>query len=685
MEEEFKEKAVRVKEQREKERVAREVVDNVNKKSLLKRTSLGIVNAAKQAAESAQEEPVSTEDTTEDHESEEEKTKLDEEKALEEETYSAKKESKEEKVDEDDMTDEEKEALEKAKASVHAKEQREKERAAREVVDNVNKKSLLKRIGLGIVNAVKKVAYVALTPVRWIGDRVIELTMPKESRTKMYNEAIQNAYDEQKKKQEAASREDGHTIAKKMKILNNKKLTDHERMLELSKLCYDTKRTIYVKTQEGAFKFERSGDSVLISHANPMKRTLESQATYTFRAIGGVTFNKLGAIKNKEVDIRDAVEQIRMDKGFDKHTRELEKNVILESDIITDVEKSANQKDLANKEQVDKNILEGNKEEVEKAILDMTAVDKEEKDHEEKFQKDPKTIIVGNGTEYKKAYEIQLIEPEDRKPYRAIDIEGTLIDVRDIDHLDYILKNDEPEEIKQILQTVKSGTAQEKENVMQFADFGHYTFSHDEDSKVREAVVRSAIDGKVTQVLIDLAQDPEPSVRELIEKVTPCMVHEQQEVLRAPENDQELIDSLNEMSPEIPPVVPEITVPASEEIISNEPIPVPVPEVEISPEVPDAPEIPVMEGNKAEAKEEPINEKALENEEPEHVVVPENKPSKVFTKDGMIEQVEETETVYRDVEPPIKSPFIEKIEKMTGAARGEETTRKEIVTKEEVR
>ena len=121
---------------------------------------------------------------------------------------------------------------------------------------------------------------------------------------------------------------------------------------------------------------------------------------------------------------------------------------------------------------------------------------------------------------------------------------------------------------------------------------------------------------------------------------------------------------------------------AQEDFTPDEPIPVPE---EISPEVPDVPEVLIKEIDKTEAKEEPINEKALENEESEHVDVPENKPSKVYTKDGMIEQVEETETVYRDTEPPIKSPFIEKIEKMTGAARGEETTRKETIVKEEVR
>lgn len=616
-----------------------------------------------QAVESAQEELVSAEDTTKDHEPEEQKA-------------------------EDSMTEEEKEALEKAKAADHAKEQREKEIATQEVVDNVNKKSLLKRIGLGIVNAVKKVAYVALTPVRWVGDRVIELTMPKESRAKMYNEAIQNAYDEQKKKQEAATRENGHTIAKKIEILNNEKLTDHEKILELSKLCYDTKRTIYVKTQEGAFKFERSGDSVLISHANPMKRTLESQATYTFRAIGGVVFNKLGGIKDKEVDIRDAVEQIRMDNGFDKHTRELEKNVILESDIITDVEKSAHQKDLADKEQVDKNILEGNQKEVREAVLSTIAVNDKENDREEENKEVPKTIVVGAGTEYEKEYEVQLINPEGQKSYLAVDIDGTIIDVRDIDHLDYILKNDEPEEIRQILQTVKNGTVQEKENVMQFADFGHYTFSHDEDFKVREVVARHAIDGKVSQILKDLIQDPEPSVRNVVEEVAPYLIHNQQEVLRAPENDQELIDSLNELSPEVPPVVPDISgsemiVSAQEDFTPDEPIP--VPEEEISPEVPDTTVIPAMENDEVDKIEEPINETALESIDVEHIEVPQSASSKVYTKDGMVEQMEETETVYRDVEPPIKSPFIEKIEKMTGAARGEETTRKETIVKEEVR
>ena len=175
----------------------------------------------------------------------------------------------------------------------------------------VNQISLLKRIGQGIMKAVKKVVYVAVAPIRWTGDKITEIMMPKESRAKLYNEAIDRAKAEMDKKREDATKENGYTIAKKIEILNDEKKNDREKLLALSKLCYDTNRTIYVKTQEGAFKFERNGDSVLISHANPMKRTLESKATYTFRAIGGVTFDVLGGIKNKEIDIRDAEEQIR--------------------------------------------------------------------------------------------------------------------------------------------------------------------------------------------------------------------------------------------------------------------------------------------------------------------------------------------------------------------------------------
>lgn len=168
---------------------------------------------------------------------------------------------------------------------------------------------------------------------------------------------------------EDATKENGYTIAKKIEILNDEKKNDREKLLALSKLCYDTNRTIYVKTQEGAFKFERNGNSVLISHANPMKRTLESKATYTFRAIGGVTFDVLGGIKNKEIDSRDAEEQIRMDKGFDPHTRELEKNVILESDIITDVEKDPNQTELQNEDKINEAILSGDQKTVVKEVL----------------------------------------------------------------------------------------------------------------------------------------------------------------------------------------------------------------------------------------------------------------------------------------------------------------------------
>lgn len=79
----------------------------------------------------------------------------------------------------------------------------------------VNQISLLKRIGQGIMKAVKKVVYVAVAPIRWTGDKITEIMMPKESRAKLYNEAIDRAKAEMDKKREDATKENGYTIAKK--------------------------------------------------------------------------------------------------------------------------------------------------------------------------------------------------------------------------------------------------------------------------------------------------------------------------------------------------------------------------------------------------------------------------------------------------------------------------------------
>ena len=310
----------------------------------------------------------------------------------------------------------------------------------------VNQISLLKRIGQGIMKAVKKVVYVAVAPIRWTGDKITEIMMPKESRAKLYNEAIDRAKAEMDKKREDATKENGYTIAKKIEILNDEKKNDREKLLALSKLCYDTNRTIYVKTQEGAFKFERNGDSVLISHANPMKRTLESKATYTFRAIGGVTFDVLGGIKNKEIDIRDAEEQIRMDKGFDPHTRELEKNVILESDIITDVEKDPNQTELQNEDKINEAILSGDQKTVVKEVLNS----------------------LDNSNE----------KGESISEIHMVEMDGVMVDERDVEEIRAL---EDPELIHNVLDSIQNGSYEDKVSMIENSGCGSYTLLNSQD------------------------------------------------------------------------------------------------------------------------------------------------------------------------------------------------------------
>lgn len=504
----------------------------------------------------------------------------------------------------------------------------------------VNQISLLKRIGQGIMKAVKKVVYVAVAPIRWTGDRITEIMMPKESRAKLYNEAIDRAKAEMDKKREDATKENGYTIAKKIEILNDEKKNDREKLLALSKLCYDTNRTIYVKTQEGAFKFERNGDSVLISHANPMKRTLESKATYTFRAIGGVTFDVLGGIKNKEIDIRDAEEQIRMDKGFDPHTRELEKNVILESDIITDVEKDPNQTELQNEDKINEAILSGDQKTVVKEVLNS----------------------LDNSNE----------KGESISEIHMVEMDGVMVDERDVEEIRAL---EDPELIHNVLDSIQNGSYEDKVSMIENSGCGSYTLLNSQDTSSREAVAKCAIGLHHEEFLDQLVKDPDSTVR--------CKVAE----VGRPQDLEILKD---DTSPEVNKIANEILV-NSQTLAQSEIIP-PAPEPDqeyLDSQVPDSPEVPPIsfmpEEHSSEAMENITVEPVIEEEEIQIEVPPVK--NKILTNNGLETIVEETEVVYRDTEEPIKSPFMEKLEKMTGAARGENSQKERVFTesKEEIR
>lgn len=248
----------------------------------------------------------------------------------------------------------------------------EERKALQDVIDKEKKESFwqkLKKIAVAVIKA--PVTYLIIKPVNWINDKITLAFMPKESRTRMYDEAVRRAYEEQEQEKKNLLKEDAHTISMKMQIIRDKKLNDVEQMKELAKLCHDTKKNITVKTELGAFLFENVGNTVLIKHATPKKRTQESEISYEFKTVGGMVFDRFGMVKEKETDIFDAVKQLRMDKGFDIHERELDPKAVKEDSLIVDMEPESSEGTKVNlNKNIDNDILAGNDEQVMETVME---------------------------------------------------------------------------------------------------------------------------------------------------------------------------------------------------------------------------------------------------------------------------------------------------------------------------
>ena len=118
--------------------------------------------------------------------------------------------------------------------------------------------------------------------------------------------------------------------------------------------------------------FERVDDTVLIKHANPVRRTAESQkVTYGFKTISAVEFNKIGGIK-KHLDLDLAMQQLRMDGSFNEQNPDVSDNVVIENannyGVDTEIE---NPVDIKN---VDEAILAGDRDTIREAVLQSTDV-----------------------------------------------------------------------------------------------------------------------------------------------------------------------------------------------------------------------------------------------------------------------------------------------------------------------
>lgn len=237
----------------------------------------------------------------------------------------------------------------------------EADQKLKEAMDVARKNGLwerLKKIAKAFITV--PVTYLIVKPVQWVGEKLTIAAMPKESKNRYYEEAIIRAAREYDEKQKNKTQENARTMTKKMEIISNEKYSEVEKLRELSNLCYKSGNHVTVKTQLGAFRFEKVGDTVLIKHATPMKRTLESKISYDMKTVGGVVYSRLGSIKEKETDIFDAAKQVVQDKGFDIHTRELDPESISDVGLIVEPIQDANlpETELGDEEKVNKEILQ---------------------------------------------------------------------------------------------------------------------------------------------------------------------------------------------------------------------------------------------------------------------------------------------------------------------------------------
>lgn len=237
-----------------------------------------------------------------------------------------------------------------------------------EAIEKANKKeSKIKSLFRALAEKLKKIGEAVVKPFVWVSDQFAILMMPKESRAQLYNEALNRAREEVKRDQANAQKENAYTLIKKNEILRAEK-PDIDKIIALAKLAYNEKKQIIAPTNKGALMFERVENSILIKHANPIRRTAESEKmTYGFKTIGAIEFGKFGNIKNQH-DMDVILRQVSMDQSFNKDITSISEDMIIEnannygSDTIGN--KSVDIKDM------DEQIIEGDRDEVKKEILE---------------------------------------------------------------------------------------------------------------------------------------------------------------------------------------------------------------------------------------------------------------------------------------------------------------------------
>ena len=162
------------------------------------------------------------------------------------------------------------------------------------------------------------------------------------------------------------------TEEKKMEIVKDQSLEPTEKVFRLCMLAKTSGKTFEVLTNKGAFRFERCGDNVFVSHALPEYKNKKDQPTYNFQKIGGILFRENSTLIDYE-DLYETFQLLASGEEFDTERKSLEQNAIInEIGQVTEKEvtEGENQMQFSDEEQKKMNnaIIAGQTDVVEKML-----------------------------------------------------------------------------------------------------------------------------------------------------------------------------------------------------------------------------------------------------------------------------------------------------------------------------
>lgn len=256
---------------------------------------------------------------------------------------------------------------------------REYEQTVNKLIKEENQRTREKEYGNAAVKILTAPAKILIAPFKgihdffsWLRDSIGYLFIPKKSREALVESAMAEIQAERIRIMKENKKEDIKTTKKKMEIVKDESLEPTEKVFRLCMLAKTNGKTFEVLTNKGAFRFERCGDNVFISHAMPEYKSKKDQPTYNFQKIGGILFKENSTLIDYE-DLYEAYQLLASGEEFDTERKSLEQNAIVnEIEQITEKETvdGQNQMQFSDEEQKKMNeaIMAGQTDVVEKML-----------------------------------------------------------------------------------------------------------------------------------------------------------------------------------------------------------------------------------------------------------------------------------------------------------------------------